>query len=227
MPIETLASPAIENCRRKDNDVRPLDLDRASQPIRYQDDDRREMRSAAQLAWGRSVRELVKELASVHHSSLRTRLLGMESMFDRALSGTANSLGAAVGQKLSLLHGEVVYSLLRAEHVAFPLILELADAAESALSSMPCLQHKIRRAACSLEAQHATALQAIWGLLRLADRMDDANSSAGMHAFWSALTEFSGEFYTYLHKLHSVLFQLVVHDPNAEQKTVLVYRHAK
>jgi hypothetical protein len=133
----------------------------------------------------------------------------MDSLLDGAISGTAKDLGAAVGRKLSLLHSEVVCSLLRAEHVAFPLILELADAAESNLSSMPCLQQQIQRAACSLEAEHATALQAIWCLFRLADRMDDVKGSEARQAFWSALFEFSSEFYSYLHELHSVLFQLV------------------
>jgi iron-sulfur cluster repair protein YtfE (RIC family) len=219
MAINMLACPAIENHRRDDDAIRSFALDRASRPevrdgslaagTRDQGEDPCGMRSAARLCCGQSLRELVKELATAHHPSLRQRLLAMESLLDGAISGTAKSLGTAVGRRLSLLHGEVACSLLRAEHVAFPQILELADAVESNLSSMSCFQQNIQRAACSLEAEHATALQAIWGLLRLADRMDAVNDSAARQAFWSALSEFSAEFYSYLHELHSVLFQLV------------------
>ena len=154
------------------------------------------------------VAELITNLVSLHHLPLRRRLRELESLLDHISLDTGSDL-SLLRRKLSILHQEVVCSLLRAEHVAFPQILALADAARADVPSLASLRQSVQRCGCSLEAEHVTALQAIWSLLRLADQIDGAGASNATRAFRRALTEFSTRFYAYLHELHFMLIQRV------------------
>lgn len=154
---------------------------------------------------GTPLREITEHLLQLHHPFLREQLLQMESLLDEVAIGRAINVSKQ-RQMLFRLHQEVACSLLRAEHVAFPQVIALVQAVEFSLPTVASFKQSIAQASCSLEAQHATAVQTLWNLLRLADKLEDAHVSELVNKFQHQITELASDFYQYLHELHSLLF---------------------
>lgn len=153
---------------------------------------------------GTPLRQIIEHLLKVHHPFLRTRLLQMESLIDEvAVGGEINV--SDLRRTLSRLHQEVACSLLRAEYVAFPRVIALSQAAEVNLLTFASFKPGIAQAGCSLEAEHSTAVQALWNLLRLTDWLKDAQASDPANKFQHQIAELASDFYQYLHELHSLL----------------------
>lgn len=153
---------------------------------------------------GTPLRQIIEHLLKVHHPFLRTRLLQMESLLDEVAVGREVNV-SDLRRTLSRLHEEVACSLLRAEFVAFPKVIALIQAVELDLPMFASFKLSIAQAGCSLEAEHSTAVQAMWNLLRLTDRLKDAQASDPANKFQHQLTELANDFYQYLHELHSLL----------------------